>query len=302
MFNMDVPCMFHIRKVSPSVLGRLLCPSQYGQGPVMHHHTKKETLLQDKVTIKALEVATSPKEQARSLIHDVLKLLARGRLLSKIGIQWKCKNKGQCKNMLQITLEICIPHKEHLGTPDMLSNFRRTVWHNLNRTLKKHLKENSTHKGNPTKAPKRMKWYWQTYQRLPGEEQAYSLRWQAHQSQQMDMLEWLTEGRNIGINPEKTTRMAIWSSEPGGVERTKDTSEVMKCQKLLIQGSRHDAKSHTKITGKEKSHKQTQDHVSTAEGLIKIITEESVLACLDLERLLGPGKDTLAYNIGMTLF
>jgi hypothetical protein len=29
MFNMDAPCTFHIRKVSPSVLGRLLCPSQY---------------------------------------------------------------------------------------------------------------------------------------------------------------------------------------------------------------------------------------------------------------------------------
>jgi hypothetical protein len=29
---MDTPCMFHIRKVSPSVFGRLLCPSQY-HGP-----------------------------------------------------------------------------------------------------------------------------------------------------------------------------------------------------------------------------------------------------------------------------
>jgi hypothetical protein len=29
MFNMDTPCTFHIRKVSPSVLGCLLCPSQY---------------------------------------------------------------------------------------------------------------------------------------------------------------------------------------------------------------------------------------------------------------------------------
>jgi hypothetical protein len=29
MFNMDAPCTFHIRKVSPSILGHLLCPSQY---------------------------------------------------------------------------------------------------------------------------------------------------------------------------------------------------------------------------------------------------------------------------------
>jgi hypothetical protein len=29
MFNMDAPYTFHIRKVSPSVLGCLLCPSQY---------------------------------------------------------------------------------------------------------------------------------------------------------------------------------------------------------------------------------------------------------------------------------
>jgi hypothetical protein len=36
MFNMDAPCTFHIRKVSPSVLGHLLCPSQYilAQGPI----------------------------------------------------------------------------------------------------------------------------------------------------------------------------------------------------------------------------------------------------------------------------
>jgi hypothetical protein len=29
MFNMDAPCTFHIRKVFPSVLGCLPCPSQY---------------------------------------------------------------------------------------------------------------------------------------------------------------------------------------------------------------------------------------------------------------------------------
>jgi hypothetical protein len=33
MFNMDAPCTFHIRKVSPSILGRLLCPSQYSPLP-----------------------------------------------------------------------------------------------------------------------------------------------------------------------------------------------------------------------------------------------------------------------------
>jgi hypothetical protein len=85
-------------------------------------------------------------------------------------------------------------------------------------------------------APNRMKWHQQTYQRLPGKEQGYSLRWQECQSKQMDTLEWLAEGRNIEINPAKTTRMAVLSLELGGVKRMKDTSEVLKCQKPLIQG------------------------------------------------------------------
>jgi hypothetical protein len=57
-----------------------------GQGPVTHHHMRKETLLPNKGTIKALEVAVPLKEQACSLIHDVLKSLAGRRLFSKIGI------------------------------------------------------------------------------------------------------------------------------------------------------------------------------------------------------------------------
>jgi hypothetical protein len=137
-----------------------------------------------------------------------------------------------------------------------LSDFRRTTWHNLNRTLQEHLKKNSNHQGNPTMVPNRMKWHQQTYQRLPGEEQAYSLRWPEHQPKQMDMLEWLAEGRNIEINLAKTTKKAVWSLEFGGVRRMKNTLEKLKCQKLLIQGSRHDAKSHTEITRKGKSHKQ----------------------------------------------
>jgi hypothetical protein len=183
-----------------------------------------------------------------------------------------------------------------------LSDFRRTIWHNLNRTLQEHLKKNSNHQGNPTMVPNRMKWHQQTYQRLPGEEQAYSLRWPEHQPKQMDMLEWLAEGRNIEINLAKTTKKAVWSLEFGGVRRMKNTLEKLKCQKLLIQGSRHDAKSHTEITRKGKSHKQTQECVSTAKGLINIVTEESVLACLNLSKPFGLEKDILACSLGMTLF
>jgi hypothetical protein len=185
---------------------------------------------------------------------------------------------------------------------DTPSHSGKITWNNLAKALQRCLKENSNQRNNPAMAPNRMKWHQQIYQRLPDKEQAYSLRWQGCQSKQMDMLEWLVEGRNIGVNPAKITRMIVWSLESGGIEGMEDTSEMMKRQKLLIQGSRHDAKSHTEVTGKEKSHKQTQDGVGTAEGLIKIITEESVLACLDLGRPLGPGKDTLAYGIGMTLF
>jgi hypothetical protein len=118
----------------------------------------------------------------------------------------------------------------------------------------------------------------------------------------MDMLEWLAEGRNIEVNPAKITRMTIWSLEPRGVRRMRDTSGALKHQKSLIQGFGYDAKSHTEITEREKSHKETQDCVSTAERLIRVITEESVLACLDLGKPFGPGEDTLACGIGVTLF
>jgi hypothetical protein len=149
--------------------------------------------------------------------------------------------------------------------------------------------------------PNRMKWHQQIYQRLPGKEQGYALRRQECQSKQMDVLEWLAEGRNIRINPAKTTRMATWSLELEGVKRMKDTSEALKHQKPLIQGFRHDAKSHTEITRKGKSCKQTQECVSTANGLINIIIEESVLACLDLGKPLRLGEDMLAYSLGATL-
>jgi hypothetical protein len=48
--------------------------------------------------------------------------------------------------------------------------------------------------------------------------------------------------------------------------------------------------------------KQTQECVSTAKGLINIVTEESVLACLNLSKPFGLEKDTLACSLGMTLF
>src|SRR5580693_795411 len=118
----------------------------------------------------------------------------------------------------------------------------------------------------------------------------------------MDTLEWLAEGRNIEIDTANTTRMAVWSLELGGVKRIKDTSEALKHQKPLIQGFRHDTKSHTEITRKGKSCKQTQECVSTANGLINISIEESVLACLNLGKLFGLGEDALAYNSGATLF
>jgi hypothetical protein len=146
-----------------------------------------------------------------------------------------------------------------------------------------------------------MKWHQQTHQRLPDEEQAYSLRWQGCRSKQMDMLEWLAEGRNIGANSAKITRMTTWPSKSGGVTM-KDTSEAMKHWKLLTQGSRHNAKSHTETTGKGKSHQQTQDCVSTTERLTKITAGEPMLTCLNLERPVRPGEDTSAYSAGITLF
>jgi hypothetical protein len=68
---------------------------------------------------------------------------------------------------------------------------------------------------------------------------------------------------------------------------------------VTTQGFRHNAKSYTEITKKGKSCGQTQECVGTTNGLVNIVTEE---ACLDLGKLFGPGKDTLAYGIGVTLF
>jgi hypothetical protein len=147
-----------------------------------------------------------------------------------------------------------------------------------------------------------MKWQQQTYQRLPGKEQAYSLRWLECQSKQMDMLEWLAEGRNIEINIAKTIRMTVQSLKLGGVRRIGNTSETMKHRKPLIQRFRHDAKSHTEITRKGKSCKKTWECVSTANGLTNIITEESVLACLNLSKPFGPEEDTSTCGLGVTLF
>jgi hypothetical protein len=157
----------HVNESQPQLLGTGIdtideLPMD-GWGPVMHHHTRKKTLLPDKGTIKAPEVAMPLKEQACSLIHDILKPLTKGRLFSKIGIQWKHKNKGQCKDMLQITLEICIPQKEHLGTLDMPSHLKKATWHNLNRALQRHLKDNSDHQDEPTMVPNRTKWHQQIY-------------------------------------------------------------------------------------------------------------------------------------------
>jgi hypothetical protein len=150
----------------------------------------------------------------------------------------------------------------------MPSRSWKIAWNNLTKGLQRRPKENSNQQNNSAMAPNRMKWHQQICQRLPDEEQAYSLRWQGCQSEQMDMLEWL-EGRNIGADPAKITRMTIWSLEFGSIEGMEDTSEAMKRQKLLIQGSKHDTKSHMEIAGKEKSCKQTQDCVGTAEGPIK---------------------------------
>jgi hypothetical protein len=71
-----------------------------GWSPVTHHHTEKEILLPNKGTIKAPEVAMPLKEQACSLTYDISKSLAGGRLFTKISIQWECKSKNQCKDML----------------------------------------------------------------------------------------------------------------------------------------------------------------------------------------------------------
>jgi hypothetical protein len=131
-------------------------------------------------------------------------------------------------------------------------------------------------------------------QRLLGEEQTYSLRWQGRQSRQMGMPEWLTEGRNIKVNLVKITGMTIRSWEPGGIRRMQDTSGAPKHQESFIQGLGCDAEYHTRIARKGKSHKWTQDCVGMA--------KESALTCLNLGEPFKPGKDTLAYGIGMALF
>jgi hypothetical protein len=55
-------------------------------GPATHHYTRKETLLPNKGTIKAPEVATPLKEQECSLTHDDLELLIGRRPFPKISI------------------------------------------------------------------------------------------------------------------------------------------------------------------------------------------------------------------------
>jgi hypothetical protein len=159
--------------------------------------------------------------------------------------------------MLQIALGTCIPYKKRLKTMDILSHFGRMTWNNPTKALQGHFKKDPDQQDDPTMVPKGMKWHQQIYQRLPGEEQGYSLRQQECQSKQMDVLEWLAEGRNIEINPAKTTRMTIWSLELGGVKGIKDTLGALKHQKTLIQGFRNDTKSYTEITRKGKSCKWT---------------------------------------------
>ena len=130
-----------------------------GWGPVTHHHTRKETLLPNKGTIKAPEVTVPPKEQAHSPIYDVLKSLAGRGLSSKISIRWKGKSKGQCKDKLQATLGIHISHREHLGPTNMPSHSGKITWNNLAKALQRCLKENSNQRNNPAMAPNRMKWH-----------------------------------------------------------------------------------------------------------------------------------------------
>jgi hypothetical protein len=258
--------------------------SMDGRGPVTHHHTRKEILLPNKETIKVLKVATPSKGRTHTLIYDALKLPTSGRLLFKIGIQ------QECKGMLQIALEICIPHKEHLEPIDTSLHFRETTWHDPKGMLQKCPKENPTHQSNFTTVPEG---HQQVKQRLPGEEQTYSLRWQGCQSRQMRVLERLAKGRKIKVNPVRTTETITWPLEPGGTRRTRDTSGAPKHQGSFIQEFGRDTKSHTGITKREKSHKWTQDCVGTA--------KESALTCLDSGEPFKPGKDASAYGIGLAL-
>jgi hypothetical protein len=135
------------------------------------------------------------------------------------------KSESQCKDILQIALETCISYKKHLRLVDMPSHFRRMMQYNLTRALQKHLKENSNCQNNLTVVPDRTKWHQQTCQRLPDKEQTYSLRLSECQSKQMDILEWLAEGKDIEINLAKTTRTVIWPLELEGVRRMENTLE-----------------------------------------------------------------------------
>jgi hypothetical protein len=225
-----------------------------GRGPASHHYTRKETLLPNKETIKAPEVAA---EQACSLIYNDLKSLTSRELPFKISIQWECKNKCRCKDTLQVALKICIPHKEHLGPIDTPPCSRKITWDNLTKVLQRCLKGKPSQQNNHAMALTRAKWCQRMYQRLPDKEQAYSLRQQGCRSEQMDMLEWLVEGRNIGVNPAKIAGMTTWSWEPRGIRRMQDTSGAPKHQGSFIQGFGHGTESHTGITKKGKSHKWT---------------------------------------------
>jgi hypothetical protein len=182
------------------------------------------------------------------------------------------------------------------------SYFRRTTWHNLARILQRHLEENPNHQDNLTIVPNGTKWHQQTYQRLPGKEQGYSLRSPESQSQQMDILGWLVEGRNIKINLVRATKTTRWPKEPRGVRRMDNTSEILKCQGSLIPEFRNITRSPIEAARKGKSCKWMWECVSIANRLINIITRDSVLACLDLGKLFGLEEDTSAYGLDMTLF
>jgi hypothetical protein len=99
----------------------------------------------------------------------------------------------------------------------------------------------------------------------------------------MNILGWLAEGRDIKTNLAKTTKTAIWPRELGGVRRMENTSETLKCQRPLIQGFRHIAKSLGIRKGK--SCKWMQECISTIDGLTDIAIDELVLACLHLGKL-----------------
>jgi hypothetical protein len=75
-----------------------------------------------------------------------------------------------------ICASTCIPYKKHLKPMNILSHFGRMTWNNLAKALQGHFKEHPHQQDDPTMVPNRIKWHQQTYQRLPGEEQGYSLK------------------------------------------------------------------------------------------------------------------------------